>query len=290
MGFCSKVARAFTKLISKQRPDANREQGIALIAVLWTLALLSIIVAALSLETRSDTRIARNVAEGAVVRAAADAGIQRAILNIDASSNSPTEAGRFQTDGTVYVWRFANCMVRISVEDETGKISLNQASEILLIALFRSVGIDAAKSHTLADAILDYRDEDDLPRANGAEETEYRSAGLKWGPKNAAFQLVEELHQVLGMTAKIYGQVAPHMTIYSIGAGVNPTRAGERLMTLLREAGFKYFAGSQAISAYLVRAEAKSETGAKFVRQAVIQVTSGTNGLKILSWGQGDEE
>jgi general secretion pathway protein K len=49
------------------------EDGIALIAVLWLLTLLSIIAAALSLETRSDARIARNMADVAAARAAADA-------------------------------------------------------------------------------------------------------------------------------------------------------------------------------------------------------------------------
>jgi hypothetical protein len=60
------------------------------------------------------------------------------------------------------------------------------------------------------------------------------------------------------MTTQIYRRVAPSLTIYSIGAGINPTMAGERLTGILREAGFKYFVGSQGVAAYLIRAEAKS--------------------------------
>jgi type II secretory pathway component PulK len=66
------------------------EQGIALIAVIWALALLSIIAANLSVEASTSTRVARNLDESAVAQAAADAGIQRAILDF-----LPPEPGVF---------------------------------------------------------------------------------------------------------------------------------------------------------------------------------------------------
>src|SRR5262249_17724655 len=83
---------------SEQAPGAmsrSREQGIALIAVLWMLVLLSIVAAALSLETRSSTRVARNMAENAAARAAADAGVQRALLDLTG------DEAKFRADGTV---------------------------------------------------------------------------------------------------------------------------------------------------------------------------------------------
>src|SRR6185503_6495553 len=89
-GHRTKPSCAFTGSVGSKRGVSSRtemirdgsEAGIALIAVLWTLILLSIIAAALSLETRSSTRIARNMAENATARAAADSGIQRAILDL----------------------------------------------------------------------------------------------------------------------------------------------------------------------------------------------------------------
>jgi general secretion pathway protein K len=257
------------------------EGGIALIAVLWTLTLLSIIAAALSLEARSTTRIARNVAENATARAAADAGIQRAILDLE------TDSRKFRADGTIYAWQFASSSVQISIKDEVGKINLNQAPETVLAALVSSVGVDLAKAQSLADAIADYRDIDDLPRARGAEARDYKDIGLAWGPKNAPFQSIEELQQVAGMTAEIYARVVPDLTIYSIGAGINPTAAGERLAGILRDAGFKYFVGDQSTKAYSIRAEAKRATGAIFVREVVIQILLYGINPQILSWKQG---
>jgi len=90
------------------------EEGIALIAVLWSLVLLSIIAASVSWDARTSTRIARNMADNAGVRAAADAGIQWAILGLIGSA-AQNEAGKFRADGTVYFWRFANCTVQISI-------------------------------------------------------------------------------------------------------------------------------------------------------------------------------
>jgi hypothetical protein len=42
--------------------------------------------------------------------------------------------------------RFADCTVYISVRDEASKIDLNKAPEVLLAALFVSVGVDPAKA------------------------------------------------------------------------------------------------------------------------------------------------
>ncbi len=185
------------------------EEGIALIAVLWVLALLSIIAAAVSIESRSSVRIARNMADNAAARAAADAGLQLAILDLVGPRDTDT---RFRTDGANFNWRFANSTVRISIRDEASKIDVNKAPEVVLAALFASDGIDREKAQSLADAIIDFRDPDNFPLVKGAEKVDYIAAGFGWGPKNAPFEALEELQQVLGMTPKIYGLVAPDLT------------------------------------------------------------------------------
>jgi general secretion pathway protein K len=260
------------------------EEGIALIAVLSTLILLSVIAALLSFETRTEARIARNVVDNAAARAAADAGIERAILDLVAAAG--TDNDNFRADGTIYNWRFANSKVRLSVRDEIGKVNLNQASEVVLAAMLRSVGVDPDKAQSLADAIADFRDPDSFTRPSGAEEADYQAAGLAWGPKNAPFEALEELQNVLGMTAAIYELLAPDLTIYSGGA-INPTLAGERLTSVLHEAGFKHFVRSRG-NAYSIRAEAKSYNGAAFVREAVVQPYSdSTIPVLVLAWLDG---
>jgi len=177
-------------------------------------------------------------------------------------------------------------MVYISVRDEASKIDLNKAPEALLAALFASVGVDPGNAQSLADAIADFRDPDNLRRVRGAEAADYRDAGLDWGPKNAPFQTVEELQQVLGMTAEIYRRVAPDVSVYSVTATL-PATADERLTRILHEAGFdSQTATSSPREVFSIRAEAKSANGGVFVREAIVQ-SNGQSGPWILSWRQG---
>jgi general secretion pathway protein K len=254
------------------------EAGIALIAVLWTLIVLSVVAATVSLETRTSVRIVRNLTDNAVARAAADAGIQRAILDF----MTPAAHKKFRANGTVYEWQFAGCNVRISLQSERDKVNLNAAPETLLVSLFGSVGIDPDKAKSLADAIVDFRDADSFRHPHGAEESDYRTAALVWSPKNTDFETVEELQQVLGVTAAIYELVAPRLTIYSTEAAIYPTKAGERLTEILRSAGINRPLFVPRI-AYSIRAEAKSSNGGVFVREAVVQLPK-TSLPRILSW------
>ena len=232
--------------------------------------------------------MARNLANNATARAAADAGVQRAILDLIGSLGKLNGTGKFRADGTVYDWRFGESTVQISIQDERGKIDLNEASEAILAALFEWVGVDRGKAQSLAAAIADFRDADDLRRLNGAEKADYRTAGLVWGPKNAPFEATEELQQVSGMTAEIYERVAAHLTIYTVGV-INPALAGERLTGFLQRADFRslIFANSPGL-VFSIRAEAKCSIGAVFVREAVVQLNEETTvPVLILAWRQG---
>ncbi len=87
----------------------------------------------------------------------------------------------WRTDGTVHVWSFGDGRVRLSIQDEDGKIDLNAAPDELLQGLFLSAGLDQDAAATLVDAIADFRDADDLHRLQGAEDQDYADAGLPWG-------------------------------------------------------------------------------------------------------------
>jgi general secretion pathway protein K len=256
------------------------EEGIALIAVLWVLTLLSIVAAALSSETRSSARIARNMADNAAARTAADAGIQRAILDLI----TIPDRKKFRTDGTVYSWRFANSTVRVSIHDEVSKIDLNQAPEPVLVALFVSDGVDPGTAQSLAAAIADFRDPDNFSRLRGAEEADYQAAGLAWGPKNMPFQALEELQEVFGMTTDTYERVVPDLTIYSVyrnGTPVGSTSAGGRASEIAHQAGFSY-TPSQGLT-FSIRSEAESPNGAAFIRDAIVQLISPAS-AHFLAW------
>jgi general secretion pathway protein K len=177
--------------------------------VLWALLLLALLAGIYGANARTEVHLARNLVENAQAEALADAGVYRAIAGLIIE---PQEGG-FRGDGRVYTWYPSGGEVRFSIRDEGGKVDLNQAPAILLRELFIVLGVDPKLSMELADAIVDFRDEDDEKGRNGAERRDYQSAGLSYGPKNEPFQLVDELVYVLGITPDIYRRVAPFLTV-----------------------------------------------------------------------------
>jgi general secretion pathway protein K len=253
------------------------EKGIALIAVIWIVALLAVIAATLSRESSLEVKTARNVYEIAIARTAAEAGIYRGMLALqDLATNSVD-------DRAVLVWSFSNCTVRIFIRDEASKIDLNKSSEPLLAALFTSVGVNRDDADALADSIADFRDKDDLKRFAGAEKSDYQKAGLEWGPKNAPFEAVEEMQQVLGVTPDIYRRVASDLSVYSLTA-VIPATTDERLTSVVNNARLNPTspAASPKIL-FSIIAEATTNAGAVFIRSAIVQRVPGAE-PRILSW------
>ncbi len=188
-----------------------KSRGLALITVLWVLTLLSLIAASFANSTRTEIKLAFNQSTVAQAEALADAGVHAAILGLMA--RDPT--GQWRADGTVYGWRRGKGEIRVQIWDEGGKIDLNAASEVLLKALFVAAGQGSDDAAALADRIVDFRDTNNLLQLNGAEDREYRDEGLPYGAKDAPFEAVEELRQVLGVTQAIYESVAPALTVHA---------------------------------------------------------------------------
>ena len=64
--------------------------------------------------------------------------------------------------------------------------------------------------------IVDERDEDALVQlVGGAEDADYAAAGRPYGAKDAPFESIAELEQVLGMTPSLYEALAAHVTVHS---------------------------------------------------------------------------
>src|SRR5688572_25743651 len=90
------------------------QRGLALLAVLWLVTLLSVVAASFSATSRTETQLARNAVEKAKAEALADAGIYRALLGL----LEPDPDRRWRTDGTVYVLVFGAGEFGWSVQDE----------------------------------------------------------------------------------------------------------------------------------------------------------------------------
>jgi len=269
----------------------RRQQGVALVLVMWVAILLTVIASSFIVERRTETLIVRNSHSMARAEAIADAGVQRALYELYRTDNAPDA---WKRDGMPHLWSFDEVPVKVEIRDESAKIDLNTAADALLRGLFVSVGLNDEEATRLVDAILDWRDSDSLKRPNGAEEAEYRAAGLSYRPANAPFQAIEEIQLVLGMRPEIYRRIAPSITVYSRQAGVNAQLATREVLLAIpgvtsdmvdtyiaqREAALAqgqpapaFAQGAAFASSFTmvasVRSEARLDDGTVFVRDAV---------------------
>ena len=191
------------------RTPADSQRGIVLPAVLWLVLVLSLVASMVLRLEASERKLAAREAAAARARAAADAVIAMSVAAVAAhDANLPL-------DGSWNPVSFDGITVDVSVQDELGKLDLNAAPAEALRAFFIGLSIDPTRAAALADAVADWRDEDDLRRLNGAERDDYARAGLAYGPRNAPLESVAEFGQVLGVDRETLERSLPYLTVLS---------------------------------------------------------------------------
>jgi general secretion pathway protein K len=198
------------------RPDGAaktlRQRGWALISVLWALAILTMLVAAAQTLSFSSAQRERRALDAARADAVLDASVVRAVLGI----TDPRPRMRWRVDGVAQAFGLDGQTIHVTVQDEFGRIDLNAADGSLLNQLLRSAGLSEDGADALTDNILDWRTlSSDFRRLHGASAADYAKAGLAWRPRYGAFQSVDELRLVLGMTPALFARIRPALTVYS---------------------------------------------------------------------------
>jgi general secretion pathway protein K len=230
--------------MSARRPAFPAAQrGIALILALWMTILLTVIASGFAFTMRSEAMATRNAMSLARVRAAADGAVERMAFEL----SRPRVPDAWTLDGSPHTWQDGDITITVSAVDEAARIDLNVAPDTLLKSMMMAQGIEDDRAAHLAEAIADWRDPDDFKRPNGAEEADYRAAGLKYGPSNGPFETVAELGRVLGMSADLYQRLAPVVTVYSRQPGINPLTASRDVLLALPNAT------SESVDAYIVQ-------------------------------------
>ena len=208
--------------------SSSAQRGIALIAVLWLTVLITVIASSFAYSMRGEALAARNTMSLAQARAVADGAVERMAFELSRPRNLPDV---WSADGQPHVWNDGDIAVTATAFDESARIDLNTAPDALLKGLLQNVGgLDPETAQHVLEAILDWRDADELRRPNGAEAADYRAAGLKQVPTNAPFESVGELRRVLGITAPMMAKLAAALTVYSRQRGINPATASRDVL------------------------------------------------------------
>jgi general secretion pathway protein K len=201
------------------------------VSVLWLLALMILVTMVLLTTVRVDVRGAGQFVHLAEAEALADGVMRLAALRLGDRDRRPLDAG-LPRDGTPLLCRHGDAAVAIAVTDAAGLVDLNAASPALLEWLLGGLGVPPDRAATLAAAIVDFRDEDDISGVNGSETAAYRAAGLAHGPKNAPFETVTELDQVLGMDIALLNRLRAVTTVHSRQPGIDPAAAPPEILAV----------------------------------------------------------
>ena len=287
------------------RTKLSSDHGFALIVVIWTAAILAFLMLSFSRTAQNYVRTTANDLELARAEALADTGISLAIIDLFARRQDSVGTAQFDTDGSPSACIVnADDFVILRVQDNGGRINLNLATEGLLRALFLGLGYELDAADRFTDTLLDYRDRDDNRRPSGAEEKEYRAAGRRFGPKNAPFDNLEELQQVLGFNSDLIAAMSPHVTINSTSAGLDPKFTRQDLVEIVSRGSARSpqlpslsqasrlpadFAIASDQQSFSLHSEARLASGAVYVREAIIEFTSNrANTYRIKKWRRGN--
>jgi len=247
----------------------RQRAGFILVAVLWLIVALGAVGLDASLRSRTRRLAAANVLDQTRARAAAMAGTEYARSRLTAamldrafelrnerlSNARSARAQRSATRASVNSlfrssdpfddpWRepqelvapdmaFADARYALRVRDTGASLNLNEADEGVLRQFFaQGMRVDYAFADQLTQAILDWRDEDDIPRINGGERDEYLAARMPALPPNRDFAELDELRHVIGMTPELYEEARMYLTL--VGSGdVNVNAAPEPVLLAL---------------------------------------------------------
>jgi general secretion pathway protein K len=269
-------------------PVHGGRDGFALIIVLWTLVLISFIVAHLTANGRTETRIAGNLAADAVAEAADEGAIYAAIFNL----LDPNPERRWQLDGPARELTIGNSRVMVQLQDEAGWINPNSASPELLEALLRATGSDAESARRLASSIGEWVGSAPAARPQDAQLADYRAAGLDYAPPGAPLETIDELGRVLAMTPAVLNAIRPHLTLFGPPEPNSPS-ADPVVMAALSQIAPSQIAVSgpqTAQNPVIVRitAGALGPGNARVTRTAIVRVgTTLPGGYAVLAWGGG---
>jgi general secretion pathway protein K len=266
----------------------------ALLLVIWVLALLSLLAAGLTVAARSEAVLVRNREQSAQAQALAEAGVSLAILGL--LETDPV--AQWRADGEERHFAVGGGRVSVVVQDEGGKIDINQADEILLSGLFAEF-VEARTAADLASAIVATRMR---PRSEATPAA---------SPPTGLFATVDQVREVPGIDPLLFERIAPFLTVHSGLPRINPHTAPrdvllalpgvapaevDRLLAMRRSeatspgfAGADIYLGRSQAQVVSIRAIAETEGGSVFVRETVVTLfRNPAEPYRILSWRRGE--
>ncbi len=202
-------------------PRSNSQAGIALIIVLISIFVLTMLAGGFAYSMKVETRLAQNANSESELEWLGRSGVEYARWILAEQMKIPQEpydalnqvwaggAGGIGTSNSALVdvqreVRLGNGKFTWKIVDLERKANINTADEKVLGQALMAMGVDAGESTPVVGAILDWIDPDDNEHTQGAETEYYHSLKPSYDCKNGPIDDLSELLFIKGITADLY--------------------------------------------------------------------------------------
>ncbi len=208
-------------------PERSDERGIALLVVLLLLTVLLLMAFEFAFTSRTEVDMAGNYRDSTRAYYLALAALDRAVEEIMQPADF---CFRDEETGEVYFARNSDPPLAVealvadaleneartgrrlvdghcsySIRDENAYLQINRASRETLGRLLGRVGVQiGSERDEIIDAIVDWKDADDLRGLNGAEDDHYADLEIPYSTRGGGFAALEELLLVRGVTPELF--------------------------------------------------------------------------------------
>ena len=224
----------------------NRNSGVVLIVALWILAVLTMLALGLANRIHVDIAMTKYAVGKMKARYAAWAGVSYAMGRIKEDTDNEESSGwddlyqngfylaegeepedifrdiaagdgHFTIAYTIAEDGFAPR--RYGFQDEESRLNLNMMNPNnfdIFKYLIIEIGATGNQAEEIASAVVDWKDSDGdvFHKPFGAEEEYYWGGDGRYHCKNGAFENIEELMLVKGMSREIYEKLKPYVTVF----------------------------------------------------------------------------
>lgn len=217
----------------------QNQSGVALITVILIISILVAAALELNRSSRADIYNTANITDGLKLSYIAKSGFYGAAALLINSNNSyetlNDDWAHAETLSAQSKSLFTHGYFIVRIEDEKGKIPLNKLAtggmvnanikEVLIRLLtLPEFDLGERKAAEIADAIIDWVDDNEEITGLGAESSYYGSLATPYTAKNAPLDCIEELLMIRGITNELFAgtkekpALRQFVTIYGTGA------------------------------------------------------------------------
>jgi general secretion pathway protein K len=261
--------------------DGSTRAGFALVAVIWSLGLISLLGVAVMVGARYRTRTTSSIASVAGAAAVAESAINLAIVEA-------LDTGTGRNHKFLRRCRMPGGeRVTLTIEDEAGKVDLNAATPAILIRLFTALTHDKSTGERIATRILNFRDPaTDQANGNAGQPADSKSDDTRKG----RFATILQLDQIEGISPQLFRAAIRFVTVRSGRPEPDADAASPALRKFLSldQQAASPMPAPAASHDVTIRADVRTP-GARFIREALVSLAV-DNGepFVIREWRRGN--